>query len=355
MNTGSGISNREIDRRIRATNYLVVAQLFLQDNFLLSRPLTFDDIKPRLLGHWGTCPGLNIIYANLKAYFGPYAAPLDASSSDYGTHSVSSSDPNARSASSQKSSNFSIVIGPGHGFPALQANLFYDGELEKVDKNATPDEQGIAYLCKNFSWPGGFPSHASPITPGVICEGGELGYSLATAYGYALGEPKKTVAVVIGDGEFETATTLASLNLVKLLATRANGRVLPILHLNGYKISAPTIAARKSERELNQLLRGFGFTPLTLDNPTSDEFQNALATAETTFLTKTPPFLILKTEKGLSGPSELNGEKISGNFLAHQIPLKNPKTDRKELDLLETWLRSYNFPELFDKEKGFIK
>ncbi|MBO7664571.1 phosphoketolase family protein, partial [Candidatus Saccharibacteria bacterium] len=223
-----------IRRRIRACDYLSVAQLYLRDNFLLKRPLEPADIKPRLLGHWGTCHGINVAYANLKEYY-------------------------------KDDENFSFVLGPGHGFPALQANLFLDGELEKVDKNATVDAAGVAYICKNFSWPDGFPSHASPFTPGIITEGGELGYALANAYGVALGHPEKTLAVLIGDGELETATAIDSLNLHDLMDSDKNGRVLPILHLNGYKISAPSIYARKSERELNELVRGFGFTPITID------------------------------------------------------------------------------------------
>lgn len=322
---GSGIFSIDyIKKRIRATDYISVAQLFLQNDFLLERPLRPDDIKSRLLGHWGTCPGINIIYANLKAFFG-------------------------------NNPDLHIVVGPGHGFPALQANLFLDGDLEKIDKKATQDLDGLAYICKNFSWPGGFPSHASPITPGVICEGGELGYALATAYGYALNDPKKRVAVIIGDGEFETATTLASLNLNKLLSSSSNGRVLPILHLNGYKISGPTISARKSERELFQLLRGFGFTPLLIDGPDPEVFQEKLTDARTIFATDPthPPFLILKTKKGLTGPTYVDGQKVAGNYLAHQIPLKNAKTDPVQLALLEDWLRSYRFDELFNNEDGF--
>ena len=228
----SGLGNSSIEAiekikaRIRACDYLSVAQLFLKDNFLLTRPLKTTDIKPRLLGHWGTCHGINVAYANLKAFY--------------------AGDP-----------NFSFVLGPGHGFPALQANIFLDKKLLEVDSGATLDEAGIAYICRHFSWPDGFPSHASPFTPGTITEGGELGYALANAYGVALGHPEKTIAVLIGDGELETATALASLNLRSLLTGSRNGKVLPILHLNGYKISAPSIYARKSERELNELIRGF--------------------------------------------------------------------------------------------------
>ncbi|MBR2709624.1 hypothetical protein IKE72_00925 [Candidatus Saccharibacteria bacterium] len=307
--SGVGIKTiEEIKRRIRAADYLCVAQLYLKDNYLLEKPLAPEDIKPRLLGHWGTCHGINVAYANLKQRY-------------------------------KDDSNFTFILGPGHGFPALQANLFLDGDLEKADPEATPDIEGIKHIVKNFSWPDGFPSHASPITPGVITEGGELGYSLANAYGFALGHPEKTVAVLIGDGELETATALDSLNLNHLLSGPANGRILPILHLNGYKISAPSIYARKSERELNELIRGFGFTPVTINGDDPDTFQAALTTSAE------HPFFILKTEKGAGGPN-LHQD-------AHQIPLKNPKTDERELKELEEWLKSYRFAELFDKETGF--
>lgn len=298
-----------IKRRIRLCDYLAVAQLYLKDNFLLKRPLIADDIKPRLLGHWGTCHGINVAYANFKSYFG--ANP-----------------------------NFTFVLGPGHGFPALQANLFVDGDLERVEPEATVDEAGIAYICKNFSWPDGFPSHASPYTPGVITEGGELGYALANAYGLSLGHPEKVIAVLIGDGELETATAIDSLNLRNLLDSKNNGMVLPILHLNGYKISAPSIYARKSEREMNELIRGFGFTPVWLNGEDAESIQMALARNTEN------PFYILKTKKGYGGPNSHQD--------AHQIPLKNPKSDKDELHALEDWLKSYHLPELFDEERGVI-
>ncbi|MBR3254381.1 hypothetical protein IKF88_01450 [Candidatus Saccharibacteria bacterium] len=297
-----------IKKRIRACDYLCVAQLYLRDNFLLKNPLSYDDIKPRLLGHWGTCHGINVAYANLKSYFGD-------------------------------NPNFVFVLGPGHGFPALQANLFIDGELLKIDSEATLDYAGLSYICKNFSWPDGFPSHASPITPTVIAEGGELGYALANAYGVALGHSEKTLAVLIGDGELETATAIDSLNLRNLMDGPNNGKVLPILHLNGYKISAPSIYARKSERELNELIRGFGFTPIWIHGNNPEDFQEALRKKVEA------PFYILQTEKGETGPNRYH--------LAHQIPLKNPSNNFKELEELEKWLKSYNFGELFDPVGGF--
>ena len=299
-----GIAEVErIRKRIKLCDYLVVAQLFLQDNILLERELTFDDIKPRLLGHWGTCHGINVAYANLKAKYGD-------------------------------NPNFSFVLGPGHGFPALQANLWIDGDLVKVDPRATLDEAGLYYICREFSWPDGFPSHASPITPGVITEGGELGYALANAYGQSLGHPEKTTVVLIGDGELETATGIDSLNLRNILTGPNNGIVLPFLHLNGYKISAPSIYARKSERELNEMLRGFGFTPCYVGEDI-EEFQLILDRDVEA------PFYVMKTEKGEGGPNRYHN--------AHQIPLKNPKTDKEELKILEEWLGSYQPKELFDE------
>lgn len=305
-----GQNLEKISRRIRACDYITVAQLYLKDNFLLSQELVFDDIKPRLLGHWGTCHGINVAYANLKSFF--------------------RDDP-----------NFHFILGPGHGFPALQANLFYDGDLLKIDEKATQDISGLSYICKNFSWPDGFPSHASPFTPGTITEGGELGYALANAYGLALGHPEKTIAVLIGDGELETATAIDSLNLNNLLSGNNNGRILPILHLNGYKISGPTIYARKSERELNEMIRGFGYEPIWIETDLPEDYQAALNNSSV------HPFYILKTEKGATGPNR--------HDQAHQIPLKNPKTDAIELEQLNDWLRSYHFEELFDGVKGFYE
>ena len=302
------VTLEKIRKRIRACDYLSVAQLYLKDNFLLERPLESSDIKPRLLGHWGTCHGINVAYANLKSFF-------------------------------KDDANFNFVLGPGHGFPALQANLWMDGELMKIDERASVDYDGMRYVCRNFSWPDGFPSHASPMTPTIITEGGELGYALANAYGVALGHPEKTLAVLIGDGELETATALDSFNLRNLLCGLNNGKVLPILHLNGYKISAPSIYARKSERELNEMIRGFGFTPIWIYGSDPEEFQIALREEVDS------PFFILRTAKGETGPN-LHHE-------AHQIPLKEPANDDNQMKELESWLKSYRFEELFNPVKGF--
>ncbi len=300
----------KIKRRIRAADYLVVAQLFLKDNFLLEKKLEFSDIKPRLLGHWGSCHGINATLANLLSFF-------------------------------EKNEGFSFILGPGHGFPALNANLFIDGKLE---------EKNLSEFCRKFSWPGGFPSHSSPMTPGVITEGGELGYALGAAYGQVLGHPEKTVAVLLGDGEIETATSLASMNLSKLISGPANGKVLPILHLNGYKISGPTILGRKSERELHELIRGFGYEPIEIFDKREEDFLFALDKA----MSFEHPFLILRSEKGFGGPDFVDGKKIAGNFLAHQIPLPLAKSDASQLEILENWLKSYKFNELFDGEKFTI-
>lgn len=374
--------------RIRACNYLTVTQIFLKDNFLLERPLSFDDIKPRLLGHWGTCPGINLVYSCMRNIF------------------------------ADQKENTVFVLGPGHGFPALQANLFYDGDLAAVDPTLSRDYAGLAKISELFSRIGGFPSHASPSAPGVICEGGELGYSLATAYGYCLGHPERTAIVLLGDGEFETATTLASLNLNDLLSSPNNGKIIPILHLNGYKISGPTVASRRSAHQLNELIRGFGFQPIRIEERLSpvdteeldivDSFdddeedsdsssfeavehkitdlireeyddqdqdtartafeltyqdtdliiQNLITDLDAALLqaeqSQKPVFIILETEKGLTGPLIAEDLKVRGNFKAHQVPLPKAKSDETELRALEAWLRSYHFEELFNREKGFI-
>jgi phosphoketolase len=374
--------------RIRACNYLTVTQIFLKDNFLLERPLSFDDIKPRLLGHWGTCPGINLVYSCMRNIF------------------------------ADQNENTVFVLGPGHGFPALQANLFYDGDLAAVDPTLSRDYAGLAKISELFSRIGGFPSHASPSAPGVICEGGELGYSLATAYGYCLGHPERTAIVLLGDGEFEAATTLASLNLNDLLSSPNNGKIIPILHLNGYKISGPTVASRRSAHQLNELIRGFGFQPIRIEERLSpvdteeldivDSFdddeedsdsssfeavehkitdfireeyddqdqdtartafeltyqdtdliiQNLITDLDAALLqakqSQKPVFIILETEKGLTGPLIAEDLKVRGNFKAHQVPLPKAKSDETELRALESWLRSYHFEELFNREKGFI-
>lgn len=318
----------------RATNYLTAAQIFLQDNFLLERPLTFDDIKPRLLGHWGSGPGVNLLYAHLNSMIKKYGQEM------------------------------MFVLGPGHAFPALQANLFIEGTLGEFYPEATQNYDGLGYICRNFSWPYGFPSHSNPGTPGVILEGGELGYSLATSYGAALDNPNMIVACLVGDGEAETGPAAASWHLNKLVDPKTNGTVLPILHLNGYKISAPTIFGRMSDDELKSLFWGYGYEPRLVSGDNLDQqMEDALDWAheliwsiknsKEELISPRMPMIIMRTLKGWTGIKELNGQKIEGNALSHQVVLTEAKTDPKQLQMLEDWLKSYNFNELFDRDNGF--
>ena len=341
MNSGQNLEN--IKKFIRAANYLTVSQIFLQDNFLLERELKFDDIKPRLLGHWGSCPGVNHVYAHLLNI----QKQLDFSKSGLKT---------------------SFMLGPGHAFPALQVNLFMEETLSKVDKKATRNAQGIEYISKNFSWPGGFPSHASPFTPGVILEGGELGYSLSTAFGAVLDNPNLVMTTLIGDGEAETGPIAAAWHLNKLINPVENGVVLPILHLNGYKISGPTIFGSMSDFELIQFFHGAGWEPKIVDEYSAEDFDFELSKVFSSAFRDISrikfgrnngfvrlPMIIMRSKKGSSGVVENNGEKIEGNSLAHQVPLLNAKSDEKELKKLEEWLKSYKFEELFNFEKGEFK
>lgn len=341
MNSGQNLEN--IKKFIRAANYLTVSQIFLQDNFLLERPLTFEDIKPRLLGHWGSCPGVNHVYAHLLNM----QKQLDFAKSDLKT---------------------AFMLGPGHAFPALQANLFLEETLSKFDINAARNRSGIKYISKNFSWPGGFPSHASPFTPGVILEGGELGYSLSTAFGAVLDNPNLVITTLIGDGEAETGTIAASWHLNKLIDPVENGVVLPILHLNGYKISGPTIFGSMSDFELIQFFHGAGWEPKIVDEYSAEDFDLELSNAFSNAFRDISrikfgrnnkfirlPMIIMRSKKGSSGVKENNGQKIEGNSLAHQVPLLKAKTDKNELEKLEDWMKSYKFEELFDYERGEFK
>lgn len=329
-----------IEKYWRAANYLAAVQIYLQDNFLLERKLKFDDIKPRLLGHWGTSPGINFVYTHLNALI------------------------------KEHDQDMLFVLGPGHGFPALQANLFLEKTLEKFYPEATHTLEGISYIARNFSWPYGFPSHSNPGTPGVILEGGELGYSLSTSYGAALDNPELIVACLVGDGEAETGPTATAWHINKFLNPRTDGAVLPILHLNGYKISGPTIMGRMSDQELKQLFSGYGYEPIIVD--VSDNrrphhhMQTALQHAYTKIRTLQKnaragkkivrprwPMIIFRNPKGWGGISELDNNKIEGNCLSHQVIAPEAKTNEVHLRALDTWLRSYNFQELFDKEHGF--
>jgi len=324
-----------LEHYLRAANYLTAAQIFLQDNFLMQRDLTFDDVKPRLLGHWGSGPGVNFAYAHLS-----------------------------RLARNHQQ-DMLFVLGPGHAFPALQANLFLEGTLSHFYPDVPQNLDGIARMCRQFSWPYGFPSHSNPGTPGVILEGGELGYSLSTSYGAALDNPNLLVACLVGDGEAETGPTAGAWHLNKLLNPKTDGIVLPILHLNGYKISAPTIFGRMGNYELMALFSGYGYHPRIVDATRGDDPHIAMADAlEWSYnliqeIRAMPdatgarlPMIIMRTLKGWTGVKELNGQKIEGNCLSHQVVLTEAKTDETQLRLLNGWLHSYNIGELLDGRRS---
>ncbi len=322
-----------IKKYVRAVNYLSAIQIYLKNNFFLEKKLNFEDIKPRLLGHWGTCPGINFVYANLNYLIKKHEL------------------------------NMMFVLGPGHGFPALQSNLFLEGSLGKFYKEATHTKQGIEYIAKNFSWPYGFPSHSNPGAPGVIVEGGELGYSLSTAYGAILDNPELIVACLIGDGEAETGATATAWHINKFIDPKTNGAVLPILHLNGYKISGPTILGRMSNKELKSLFYGYGYDPIIVEEPNIyekmiDELEECYIKikkiqSKNGILSPRFPMIILRTQKGWTGIKTLNGEKLEGNCLSHQVIAKEAKTNLKELEAVEKWFGSYNFNQLFNN--GFIE
>jgi xylulose-5-phosphate/fructose-6-phosphate phosphoketolase len=325
-----------IKKYVRAANYLTVTQIYLQDNYLLTRPLQSSDIKPKLFGHWGTCPGINLVYGHLN-------------------HLV------------KKHNQSSIfVLGPGHGMPGLQANLFLEGTLEKYYPKATLDEKGIGYVSKMFAWPYGFSSHCSPETPGLILEGGELGYSLSSAYGAVLDNPELMAVCLIGDGEAETGAIAAGWHINKLVDPAKNGAVLPILHVNGYKISGPTIFARMSDEELAALFIGYGYEPFFVEGDNLHEkmyvtmekcYQKIKAIQERARkgdnFTPVFPMIIMKSPKGWTTVKEIRGQQIEGTILAHQVVMPNVRGDDQELKALEEWLASYNFGELYDPQKGF--
>lgn len=327
-------NDKNFDAYVRATNYLSAAQIFLKDNFLLERPLSFDDIKPRLLGHWGTAPGINLLYAHLNALVQKHDIDM------------------------------LFVLGPGHGFAGLQANLFLEGTLSKYYPDIPENFDGLQKMIKAFSWPYGFPSHTNPGTPGAILEGGELGYSLSVAYGAVLDNPNLIAVAMIGDGESETGPMATAWHLNKFVDPQTNGTVLPVLHRNGYKISGPTIYGRMSNEELNSLFTGYGYHPYFVDGGEGIHerlsetletcYQEIQEVKRTSPVSPRMPMIILTTLKGEGGIKELHGRKIEGNFASHQVVATEAKTDPEELRLVEEWLRSYRFNELFNKETGFI-
>ncbi len=330
-----------IDSWWRAANYLSVGQIYLLDNPLLEEPLTLEHVKPRLLGHWGTTPGLNLIYAHLNRVIA--ARDLDAI----------------------------YVTGPGHGGPGLVANAYLDGTYSEVYPEISRDTQGLRRLFRQFSFPGGIPSHVAPETPGSINEGGELGYALMHAYGAAFDNPGLLVACVIGDGEAETGPMAASWHSNKFLDPMADGAVLPILHLNGYKIANPTVLSRIPREELNSLLEGYGHRPYYVEGDDPDEVHQQFASvlddvvaeihriqsdARESGVTVRPrwPLIVLRTPKGWTGPAEVDGLPTEGTWRSHQVPLAGIRENPEHLRQLEEWLLSYRPRELFD-EHGTLR
>ena len=316
---------RSIDAYWRAANYLSVGQIYLRtSNPLLNRPLMPHDIKPRLLGHWGTTPGLNFIYAHLN-------------------RAIVAHDLNAI-----------FMAGPGHGGPAVLANTYLEGTYSEFYPNVPQNAAGMGRLFEQFSFPGGVPSHASPDTPGSIHEGGELGYVLAHAFGAAFDNPDLLVTAVVGDGEAETGALAASWHSNKFLNRERDGAVLPILHLNGYKISGPTVLARIPEHELRALLEGYGYKPYFVSGSEPQAMHQQMAAVLERALADIRkrdewPMIVLRTPKGWTGPKFVDGVRIEGTFRSHQVPVTDVRTNLEHLHLLEDWMRSYEPAELFDE------
>ncbi len=341
MSATESLSDREIrlmDAYWRAANYLSVGQIYLLANPLLKEKLDLSHIKPRLLGHWGTTPGQNFIYTHLNRIIK--------------LHDL----------------NMIYISGPGHGGPAVVAHTYLEGTYSEIYTHITQDEAGLAKLFRQFSFPGGIPSHVAPETPGSIHEGGELGYSLAHACGAVLDNPDLIAACVVGDGEAETGPLATSWHINKFINPAGDGAVLPILHLNGYKISNPTVLARISREELMSLMRGYGWEPIVVEGHEPVSMHRKMAQALDEAVRKIReyqrrarhgraeverprwPMLIFITPKGWTGPKEADGKAVEGTFRAHQVPLSSPAENPRHLKALEAWLRSYRPDELFDDE-----
>lgn len=329
---------QKIDAYWRAANYLSVGQIYLYDNPLLKKPLTLEDVKPRLLGHWGTTPGLNFLYVHLNRII------------------------------KKTDLNMIFITGPGHGGPALVANTYLEGTYSEVYPRISQDEEGMKALFKQFSFPGGIPSHVAPETPGSINEGGELGYSLAHAYGAVFDNPDLIAVCVVGDGEAETGPLATSWHSNKFLNPIHDGAVLPILHLNGYKIAEPTVLARISQEELEQLFRGYGYRPYIVKGDQPEEVHQLLAQTLDAVMAEIKeiqmearkngfhqrpiwPMIIFQTPKGWTGPKIVDGKPVEGTWRSHQVPLSELATNPEHLKMLEAWMKSYKPEELFD-EKG---
>jgi xylulose-5-phosphate/fructose-6-phosphate phosphoketolase len=329
-----------MDAYFRAANYLSAAQIYLQENPLLREPLRREHVKARLLGHWGTCPGLNFVYLHLNRVI------------------------------RRDELDMIFVTGPGHGGPACLANTYLEGTYSEVYPHVGQDEAGLRELLRQFSFPGGVPSHAAAETPGSIHEGGELGYSLAHAFGAVFDNPDLIAACVIGDGEAETGPLAASWQSTRFLNPARDGAVLPILHLNGYKIAGPTVLARTSDEDLAQLFRGLGYEPHFVEGDEPSVMHPLMAATLDDVLARIAaiqrdaraakshtrprwPMIVLRTPKGWTGPKRVDGKDVEGTFRSHQVPI--PDVERPEhLRLLETWLRSYRPETLFD-ERGRLR
>jgi xylulose-5-phosphate/fructose-6-phosphate phosphoketolase len=326
---------RKMDAWWRAANYLSIGQTYLYDNPLLKKPLKKEHIKPRLVGHWGTTPGLNFIYVHLNRLI------------------------------KQRDLNMIYIIGPGHGGPGIVANTWLEGTYTEVYPNIPQDESGMKKLFKQFSFPGGIPSHVAPETPGSIHEGGELGYALSHAYGAAFDNPGLIVATVVGDGEAETGPLATSWHSNKFLNPATDGAVLPILHLNGYKIANPCLLARISHEELDQLFRGYGYTPIFVEgsdpmtmhhlmasalDQAVDEIQRVQNKARSNGNVERPrwPMIILRSPKGWTCPKEIDGKRAEGFWRSHQVPMGEMHEKPGHIKILEQWMKSYRPEELFD-------
>ncbi len=333
---------RKIDAYWRAANYLSVGQIYLYDNPLLTEPLRLDHIKPRLLGHWGTTPGLNFIYVHCNRIIKK--------------HNV----------------NMIYICGPGHGGPGMVANTWLEGTYSEFYPNITQDAEGMQRLFKQFSFPGGIPSHAAPETPGSIHEGGELGYALLHAYGAVFDNPDLVACCVIGDGETETGPLAASWHSNKFLNPARDGAVIPILHLNGYKIAGPTVLARIGNDELTDLLRGYGYQPFFVEGDQPEPMHRLMAgTLETVLediraiqkdarehgFSKRPrwPMIVLRSPKGWTGPKEVDGQPVEGTFRSHQVPVDQMSSKPEHIKILEAWMKSYHPEQLFDENGRLIR
>jgi len=352
-NTKSVLSStdlRELDAYWRAANYLSVGQIYLYDNPLLKKPLSKEHIKPRLLGHWGTTPGLNFIYIHLNRLIKAHDLKMI------------------------------YITGPGHGGPGLVANAYLEGTYSEVYPDISEDEEGMKRLFKQFSFPGGIPSHVAPETPGSIHEGGELGYALSHAYGAAFDNPDLIVAAVVGDGEAETGPMATSWHSNKFLNPVTDGAVLPILHLNGYKIANPTVLARITPEELDQLFRGYGYTPYLVEGHEPAKMHQLMADTlekviaeikqiqagarvslspsrrkERSAEVKRPrwPMIVLRTPKGWTCPKEIDGKRTEGYWRSHQVPMGEMHENPQHVKILEQWMKSYRPKELFDDNGRF--